>query len=747
MVSNGGERMIDVTKYDLGGRLRTKEPELDYATMVDLANEGLAFVYQRLSKQEQVKKHIWSVEGQNALEDLARQDGYPDALIYVEKRDLGISGTLGREDREGLAYLIELVEAGKVEAVYVVHISRLWRDQTLINGFALGELFKEHGVIIVTPQMRLNLRDKMHMRIYRMEVERAADELELMSIRMLGARNLKARSGRYAGETIPPGYVVDTRKTLGDGHLNPNYQGYLEHKPHLDVVRVILNRLAIPGETYTTVARYCDRHGIVFSPFPPELDTKVNRKTFSRSKRDPGGNFPVTVFRVRSIAHNPAYIGLKVWGGEVVGKDVYPPAVEKHLFWTIQERFDKGNGSRPKKDKDPLPLAGLLYCGRHDTPRGMSYHNREPADQSLYQCFDHDLFRSCTLITCSILDGPIGEAIASQLEGMSELAEEVLNGLTDEYQQAKEEAASYRREMRRLEEEVDNLRGNLASGILGADTVSWIDQQVTERLARIRELADLESRPIGRAVGRPIPGKDDIELVRATLENLGKRWPRYPNGLKNAFLRLLLDRVVIWSEPKTVKVRLVWRIGLEQELLVRRRHTGKHRSWDDTDVGILQEHFEKTAKGELMEMLPGRTWRAILNKGHKLGLSRAHHTGSRQGETRPKYTPEEDELIRRYYAGEINLDAVRSATGRTLDGIQSRAKSLGLGQRGVTWVYLSEKELSPRTKMLLEDEKALTADTLLAIARVLRVYFTVPRSGTQVYAVPSPDLAQAGAVV
>lgn len=534
-------------EHTFGGRLRPRAEPMNWENLVDLPNERLAFIYHRLSSHEQVKKSIWSQEAQDNLAEPARKDGYPDSLIYVEQRDLGISGTKGREDRPGLAYLIQQVEAGLVEAVYVVHISRLHRDQTLINALSLGELLKEHGVIVVTPQMRLNLRDKMHMRMYRMEVERAADELELMAGRLLGARDLKARAGVYAGERIPPGYVVDEREKLPDGEPNPAYHVYQVYEPHAEVVRTVFERLSIPGITPTQVVRYCQRRGIAFSPFSPEWDTKANLKTFVQSKRNPEGNWKNTVGRVRRIATNPAYIGWKIWSGEVVGKEVFPPIIDEQTFWAIQDRFSGGN-SRPKEGYDPLPLSGLLYCGKHDVPQQMSYSNKKPVHYSRYQCYDYIVMSYCASITAHILDGPISEAVISQV-ALPELAEDVLGKLTDEYEQAKEQAASYRREVRRLDAEVENLRGNLTAGILSADQLQWIDRQVRERLARIRELADLESQPIGAAVGRPVPGRADIELVKDFLANLGEKWERQPNGLKNAFLRLLLDKVIIWSEP------------------------------------------------------------------------------------------------------------------------------------------------------------------------------------------------------
>ena len=688
--------MTDVAKHDFGGRLRTeKEEPLDYATLVDLPNERIAFIYQRQSGHEQVKNNIWSRKAQDNLEDLARKDGYPHSLILIERQDLGISGTKGQEERPGLAHLIHHVESGLVEAVYVVHISRLWRDQTLINAFALGELFKKHGVIIVTPQMRLNLRDRMHMRLYRMEVERAADELELMAGRLLGARDLKAKAGHYGGESLPAGYVLDGRRELTDGKPNPNYQSYQVHEPHAKVVRMIFEHSAVSGATATWIARWCKKQGIVFSFFPPELETPANQKAFLNSRRVAGG-WPVTVAKIRNITTNPAYIGWRIWGGEVVGKGVFPPIIDEAMFWAVQERFNNSSESRPKKEKDPLPLAGLLYCGSHDVPRRMTYTNKEPARQSQYQCIEHSLKLQCANITAYILDGPIGEAVISQVS-LPELAGEVLDRLVDEYDQAKERAASYRREMKRLEVEIGNLRSNLAGSVLSVDQLEWIDQQIQERVAHIRELADLESQPIGAAVGRPALGQADIDLVKSFLENLEEKWSEQPNGLKNAFLRLLLDKIMIWPGSMQIRVSLFWRVGLEQSILVHRPYISRRQvvrqPWSEIELRILREHYRATPKEELATMLSGRTWTAITTKAKELRLRRPDYLGR---SARRVYTPEEDELIRQYYAGEIGPGEV-IATGRTMESIRNRARRLKVKrQQKASWDWVNNPIVSER---------------------------------------------------
>jgi hypothetical protein len=385
---------------------------------------------------------------------------------------------------------------------------------------------------------------------------------------------------------------------------------------------------------------------------------------------------------VRKIATNPAYIGWKIWGGEVVSKDVYPPLVDEATFWTVQKRF--GSRDRPKQC-DPLPLAGLLYCGNHNIPRKMTYTNMRLPHYSQYRCFDYDFWVYCTSITAQTLDGPISEAVISELMLSELLSERTLQKYTDEYEQAKAQAASYRREMKRLVAEVENLRGNLVIDVISADQLQWLDRQIQQRLARIKELADLESQPI--RVIHSIPGQSTIEDVKAFLENLNDEWQGQPNGFKNAVLRLLLDRVTIWHNPATIRVKLVWRAGFERELLIQRPHKRKYQPWTEHELEVLKKHYGTVGQYELMEMLPDRSWPAIKHRGSRLGLSRKK-TGSRR--CRP-YTPEEDELIRRYYADEIGRDEVLS-TGRTTSGIKNRARRLGLTwqPRQATWDWLDD---------------------------------------------------------
>ncbi len=664
---------------NFGGRVRPKaESSTNWDNLVEIHHRGTAFVYLRLSTYEQLKKHLYSLQAQVGLADLAKQDGYSDEQIHVERRDLGLSGTLGWEEREGLAYLISQIETDAVESVYVVQICRLFRDQTLINAYSFGELCKQHNVLIITPQMRLNLNDRMHMRIYRLEAERAADELDIMKARLQGGQNLKARQGFYGGSSLPLGYVLDVRKQIevnADLVDNPNYHKLIIFETHAEIIRHLFRMARIPGTTVAQIVRHCRNESIVFSPFPEELaSVKANLKSLARTKRNSDGSWPLTFRGVRSILQNPVYIGWWVWAGEVVKTNNHPAIIDEEIFWAVQESFHS-QPHRPRGELPPLPLSGILYCGLHEVPKRMVYSNKTPQQKrSNYQCRD-DFNDAHLTIIADYLDGPIGEAVVSQC-AYPELAGAVIERLTQEYEETKTRTAAFSREYERLVREIENLEYNFANASLTSDRAAKIELMIQERLARLKELSHLEGTEIGKLVG-PAITQDDVELVQRFLSNLAEGWEVQPSNLKNAFLRLVLDRVTIWPSPNLIMARLTWRTGLEQDLAIHRPYFEPHRRWSDEEVEVLKKHFETMPRDELADLLLNKTWRQIRAKGLKLGLKRPiDHGGGGYA-----YEPWEDEILQQHYRGELSLSEVLARLDRTEDSVRCRMRHMGLKRR------------------------------------------------------------------
>jgi DNA invertase Pin-like site-specific DNA recombinase len=634
----------------------------------------MAFVYQRLSTTEQKKNSRYSLERQDDLERLAREDGYTPDLIYVERRDLGISGTKGQEEREGLAYLIQLIEQAKVESVYVIEISRISRDQTLINGLQFGELCREYDVIIVTPTMRLNLRDEMHMRMYRYEIDRAAEELKSIRFRMQGAKEMKARHGYHVGNHLPSGYVIDTDERLPNGAPNPNHQKYKIYEPHAQVVRTLFRMMAKPGAYLRGVALECKRTGIVFARLPEELlAVKGNNASFATSKPNPDGSYPITLGRLESIVSNPAYIGWFLWSGAVISKNNHAPIIDEETFWLVQKKR-RWTGVRHGPSYETLPLAGLLHCTHHDPPRRMVSSNARNRKHARYLCLDEDEGPSCLTIFAYILEDPIGELIVSQCR-FPQYAEQVLQSLTAEYEQAKDKVAANKREYDRIAAEIENLKANL-SRTRNPEQVDMMLEMIDAKVAEKQQLATMESQPMGQVLSTA-----EVATVKEFLTHIDRRWAEMTDRVKNTFLSLLLERIDITHDEATISARVTWRTELQQNIRIERPFVDTRQPWCAEEDAILREHYAKTSQRELCALLPGRSWGSIRKRAGAFHLQRPVEVRTIES-SQTTYTDEEDQVIRDFHAFKITrTEMLKRLPDRSADSINRRSIELGFKRR------------------------------------------------------------------
>ena len=648
----------------------------------------MAFVYQRLSTTEQKKNSRYSLERQEDLAQQAREDGYAENLIYVERRDLGISGTLGQEDREGLAYLIHLIERDRVESVYIIEISRISRDQTLINGLQFGELCKRHNVFIITPTMRLNLNEDMHMRMYRYEIDRAAEELKSIRFRLQGARNMKARHGYFVGPPLPVGYVIDTTQFLPSGEHNPNYLKFTPYEPHAEIVRQLFTQLAVPGATLKSVTLWGRKNGIVFSPLPADLlAVKGNASGFAHTKCDAEGNYPITTSRLHSMACNPAYIGWFIWSGEIISKSNHPPIVEEEIFWAVQRKFARKSGQR-QTGNEPLILAGLLYCIRHVPSRRMIGNNNVKVGTKRYHCRNENEPQSCTNMYAHILDTPISELVISQCS-FSEYTAQVLRNLTDQHHAELERAAANKREFQRITQEIENLKTNLAR-TRTPQQVDMLLQMIDDKVQEKKQLSLPENQPLGRVLS-----VTEVQTVSEFLQDLNSRWAKMTDQLKNMFLSLLLERIEIAPDANIIFARVIWRTGFHQDILIKRAHTGNRPGWTVDEDEILIDGYACLSQEELCAALPNRPWGAIKQRALTLGLQRPLNVRKRKNRNLTPFTAQEDEILRTYYAHQISLtECLMQLDNRTSDAVEWRARQLNLRKhkRKLQWHLLNDEE-------------------------------------------------------
>ena len=198
-------------------------------------------IYARQSTQAQLVNNIQSTEMQT--DDLIQWlivRGVTDKRIALFDADLGVSGTKRIDERTGLQELVEKIKQGKIRAVLVYQISRLFRDETGVQYNVFADVCKQNNCLLVTSDgMIFNFRNPMHLKMFRFLAEMAAEYIPQHIHLLHEARERKARKGLYAGMgTVPRGLVVDY------GENSKTYGKYIVYRPHADIVLSLFSDLS-----------------------------------------------------------------------------------------------------------------------------------------------------------------------------------------------------------------------------------------------------------------------------------------------------------------------------------------------------------------------------------------------------------------------------------------------------------------------------------------------------------------------
>lgn len=140
----------------------------------DLHIEEPVGVYPRQSTKKQLRNNRQSFEKQtqDSVKYLVRR-GWDESLIRVYDQDMGMSGTLGIEDREGLNQTIADIRAGRIRTIYAAEVDRLFRDEDRIDSNVFIKICKEADCFVLTDRAIYNLRIPRHTDYFRDEIERA----------------------------------------------------------------------------------------------------------------------------------------------------------------------------------------------------------------------------------------------------------------------------------------------------------------------------------------------------------------------------------------------------------------------------------------------------------------------------------------------------------------------------------------------------------------------------------------------
>jgi len=391
--------------------------------ITDTHLQKIAYVYLRQSSMGQVRNHRESTERQYALQELARNLGWPTARVVVLDGDLGKSGT-STNDREDFKTLVADVSLGKAGAVFAIEASRLARSNA--DWHRLIEICGITGTLIIDEDGCYDPCDFNDGLLLGLKGTMAQAELHFIRARLQGNKLNKARKGELRFP-LPVGYVFDELNCIVK---DPDAQV----RSSLDLVFDYFQQC---GSAYSVVQRFA-------------------REKLKFPKRSYGGTWAgkliwgrLTDARVTAILKNPSYAGVYAFGryrtikeilenGEVRSRISCMPEEnwlvnlrDHHEGYITFEQYTKNldqlsrNQTNTKEMVLSAPareglalLQGLLICGccgRRLTPRYQGNGGIYPTYQCNWRKREGLATKACMTVQCPPLDRAIEERVLEVL--------------------------------------------------------------------------------------------------------------------------------------------------------------------------------------------------------------------------------------------------------------------------------------------------------------------------------------------
>jgi hypothetical protein len=271
-------------------------------------------------------------------------------------------------------------------------------------------------------------------------------------------------------------------------------------------------------------------------------------------------------------------------------------------------------------------------------------------------------------------------------------ADQIVRQLEDELVGRKNRAKSFESERKRLESERDSFIESIAhlqamatDGRSRKQLIEDIVKRIDERQRQLDELVKKELSPF-----EIVLTTSEVEMVREFLADLGSRWDEIPNEMRNNFLHIVLDRILVQEADNHFHVQIIWRSGFTQNLVVFRPAIClRKNAWSEEEESLILEHYATASREEFAQMLPDRPWHDIRRRANQLGVQRGWP--DRTGTSNPHWTTEEDQVLRDYDESVIAYSEMLDALHhRSPAAIRRRANILGidLKRQRIVWRFV-----------------------------------------------------------
>jgi DNA invertase Pin-like site-specific DNA recombinase len=593
-----------------------------------------AFIYGRVSTQEQVRQSRESIMDIAKQVEVAKNDGFTTSLkleevekwlkaiqngedvpkviedgdVTVNCKDLGLSGSLDEDKREGLRDLRQGVETDRDGTVYLTEgMSRLSRDRDRVLGYKLLKLLKEHKCRIRTPEGVYNPAIPRDWENLADDIEDSAEEMKKFGVRLHRRRALKAAEGKHVGTPVCPGFIVKIEGQRSDGSYIMDY--WVPYPPHQEVVIAALEEVVKQRSVFRAV-KVLHTAGTVFPFFPDELKYMETRSLLRLYPRNNRG-YIITTNTLKSLATNLNLTGTWEWGN-IIRENNHAAIVPQDLFLQAYEIATSNKPRGKAAYAEPMEWASLLYCYNHDVPKRVASYNTRKR-WACNQDSHLGLAPRCLYIEDHLLTPPLTTEFLRCLD-LSPYAEEVLEKLKSEVSESSYEENRRRQRETELKAHIANLKRYLGSDNPEREETYW---------SLIKEAQD-ELQMVQQRPAAPKSTVMDLERVRQFLDNLEDNWARYPSRLRNHLLKLLIDRVEMRHDRSHIECTIVWKMGLRQVVNIQRpqAHYSFEKRWTTEETKLLRMLWTSASWETILAALPERNKSAIYLRAARLRLSR-----------------------------------------------------------------------------------------------------------------------------
>jgi hypothetical protein len=577
-------------------------------------------VYYRQSSEGQIGNVSTTLQTVDMVDHLMKQGWQRDQIVMIDM-DAGISGTKKIQERPGMAYLYELIEASEIGLCAAQDVDRFFRDMVQIETNIFIDACRRHNVQVLTPTFVYDFahptQGRYHMQMFRDQAQRAADYLEFhIKGKLWKSREYLNLQGQWTGTPVALGFMVDLRTHLPTGERNPNCRKYVRFDRYADVVLAYFKLFKQFNGNLKKMWEHIERRG----PFIPEFAENSVPEGFYfhtniRKRSRFTGKLMLSRYALGQLLTNAVYIGHWAHCGIIVEDFLYTfnklspvdfngdtnPEYTPQRPWT---RHDKA--SRPVP---PPTYTGAVFSSDvpDHSPRRLLSHWDHERQVYIYALYSVEM-KKLWAITADLVDEVVDRMLLERLRAttIDEAAWEkaVSNATQNTYV-----------EVRRIENSIRNAENAQRSIIENLKSVAYpelVKQLEESYIASEQEIAQLRAELKRFQSDR---GSRRLLLeARPVLETIIARWREIPGESRRELFDGFAERVLVSKVDMVMRrITVCWRDGTETTECIKNRQ--RYFSWSQDELGRLRQMVENhTSQIELLRAFPGVTWRGIRER-------------------------------------------------------------------------------------------------------------------------------------